>query len=217
MSWLASNKQWHNHYHPVEPEARRMKVGDTNRYAYNAQAVADEKEGIIVACEATRQETDAGQLVPMIQQARENLGDTAQNTTTLADTGYGAGADLPAAAEKGLSILVPPAEGKPARDNPYATPHFDYDPQPRSVIWPNPKSTRARVAEAIGLGSRAESSPANQFPLCLRFHPMKILLRQSPLRRPRRVQRAESRFHRDCSRRGHRSAMSLPMSGSWGG
>src|SRR5450759_3675758 len=39
--------------------------------------------------------------------------------------------------------------------------------------WRNPKSTRAVVAEAIGLGRRAESSPANRFPLCLRPHPMK--------------------------------------------
>jgi len=43
-----------SHYHPVEPEARRMKVGQNNRYAYNAQAIADEKEGIIVACDTTR-------------------------------------------------------------------------------------------------------------------------------------------------------------------
>ena len=40
-------------------------------------AIADEKEGVIVACAATRQETDTGQLVPMIQQARENLGPAA--------------------------------------------------------------------------------------------------------------------------------------------
>ncbi len=54
-----------HHYHPVEPEARRMKVGQSNRFAYNAQAVADSQEGIIVACQATRQETDVGQLAPM--------------------------------------------------------------------------------------------------------------------------------------------------------
>ena len=125
-----------NHYHPVEPEARRMKVGDTNRYAYNAQAVADEKEGIIVACEATRQETDAGQLVPMIEQARENLGGAAQNTTTLADTGYGAGADLQAAAQKDIPVLVPPAEGAPAKDNPYASQHFHYAVPARTVTCP---------------------------------------------------------------------------------
>lgn len=111
-------------YHPVEPEARRMKVGDTNRYADNAQAIADAKAGVIVACEATRQENDCGQLVPMIQQARENLGVAAQNTVTLADTGYGAGADLQAAQENQMTVLVPPAEGTPARDDPYAMQHF---------------------------------------------------------------------------------------------
>ena len=71
-----------------------MKVGNTNCYADNAQAVADAQEGILVACEATRQETDAGQLVPIIQQARQNLGVAATNTVTVADTGYGTGADL---------------------------------------------------------------------------------------------------------------------------
>ena len=69
-----------HHYHPVEPEARRMKVGNTNRYAYNAQAVADAQEGVIVACDVNRQETDAGQLVPMVEQARQNLGVAAQET-----------------------------------------------------------------------------------------------------------------------------------------
>jgi transposase len=123
-------------YHPAEPEARRMKIGDTNRYAYNAQAVADEQEGVIVACEVTRQENDKGQLVPMIQQARENLGVAAQDTVTLADTGYGAGTDLQRAADQGLPVLVPPAEGTPAKDNPYATQHFVWDPQHRSVTCP---------------------------------------------------------------------------------
>ena len=106
------------HYHPVEPEARRMKVGSTNRYAYNGQAVADAQAGIIVACDATRQETDTGQLVPLIQQARATLGEAAHQTMTVADTGYGAGADLQAAATAGLPVLVPPAEGTPAKDNP---------------------------------------------------------------------------------------------------
>lgn len=75
------------HYHPVEPQARRMKVGSTNRFAYNAQAVADAQEGVLVACEVSRQGTDAGQLVPMIGQARENLGVIAPGPVTVADTG----------------------------------------------------------------------------------------------------------------------------------
>jgi transposase len=125
-----------NHYHPDEPEARRMKVGGVNRFAYNAQAVVDSQEGVIVACEANRQETDAGQLVPMIEQARENLAVAGADPTTLADAGYGAGADLQAAQEKQRPVLVPPAEGKPAHDNPYASRHFSYDPIAHTVTCP---------------------------------------------------------------------------------
>jgi len=129
-----------HHYHPVEPEARRMKVGDTNRYAYNAQAIADEKENILVACEATRQETDAGQLVPMVAQARENLGVAATDTLTVADTGYGRGADLQAAVEAQMNVLVPPPEGKPAQDNPYAAQHFTVDLVAHAVTCPHGRS-----------------------------------------------------------------------------
>jgi transposase len=127
------------HYHPVEPEARRMKISNgTNRYAYNAQAVADEKEGVMIACEATRQETDAGQLMPMIQQARENLGPAAAaaDPLTLADGGYGAGSGLQAAAEQQRSVLVPPTAGKSAPDNPYAAQHFTYDAVAHTVTCP---------------------------------------------------------------------------------
>lgn len=124
------------HYHPVEPQARRMKVGSTNRYAYNAQAVADAQEGVMVACDVTRQETDTGQLTPMIGQAQENLGATAPKVLTVADTGYGAGADLLAASEAGMAVLAPPVEGTPAKNNPYAAQHFRYDPEGPSLTCP---------------------------------------------------------------------------------
>lgn len=127
-----------HHYHRVEPEARRMNVNGRNRFASNAQAVADAQEGVIVACEATRQETDAGQLLPMREQARENLGPAAvaADPLTLADGGYGAGADLQAAAEQERPVRVPPAEGKPAHDNPYAAQHFTYEAAAQTVTCP---------------------------------------------------------------------------------
>lgn len=123
-------------YHPVEPEARRMKVGAPNRYANNAQAVAEAKAGVRVACEATRQENDCGQRVPMIPQARDNLGVAAQDTVTLADPGYRAGAELQAARENQMTVRVPPAEGTPAKDNPDAPQHFDCDPARQSGPGP---------------------------------------------------------------------------------
>jgi hypothetical protein len=125
-----------SHHHPVELEARRMKVEGRNRHAYNAQAIADEKEGVIIACEATRQETDTGQLVPMMEQARENLGPAAGAApiTTVADTGYGAGADLQAAAQNQMTVLVPPAES--GADHAWATRHFHYDDRARTLTCP---------------------------------------------------------------------------------
>ncbi len=125
------------HYHPVEPDARRMKLSNgTNRYAYNAQAVADAKEGVIVACEVTRGETDHRQLVPMIEQARQNLAEAAPEAVTVADNGYGAGADLAAAAAAGMRVLARPAENRAARDPAYAVERFHYDPQQSSVTCP---------------------------------------------------------------------------------
>jgi DNA (cytosine-5)-methyltransferase 1 len=52
------------------------------------------------------------------------------------------------------------------------------------------------VAEAIGLGSRAESSPANRVHLCLRSpHHVKKLLRQSLLRRPTALREDSPPYH----------------------
>lgn len=139
LAQLAADKR--QHYHPAEPEARRMKVQNTNRFAYNAQAVADAQEGVIVACEATRQETDGGQLVPMIEQARENLGlANTVETMTLADSGYASGADLQAAADKDLHVVAPPLGGKPAGDNPYATKHFKVDLVALTAVCPQERT-----------------------------------------------------------------------------
>jgi len=123
------------HYHRQEPEARRMEGPDTNRYAYNAQVVVDQEQGIVVACEVTRQETDVGQLAPMIARARANEA-SEETTVTTADRGYGAGADLQDAQQQGMNVLVPPAEGKKPNGNPYATQHFHYDPREESVTCP---------------------------------------------------------------------------------
>jgi transposase len=125
-----------SHYHAAEPEARRMQVGQTNRYAYNAQAVADAREGVIVACEAGRQENDVGQLGPMLRQAGENLEQQNRSSVTLADTGYGSGADLQEAAGEGMEVLAPSPQGRPPEGNPYAAQHFHYDAQEKSVRCP---------------------------------------------------------------------------------
>jgi len=44
-------------------------------YAYNAQAVVDEKSQVILAAEVIDEATDINQLVPMIEKTEENLAD----------------------------------------------------------------------------------------------------------------------------------------------
>src|SRR3989440_7463226 len=110
------------HYHPKEPEARRMKCEGRNRFAYNAQAVVDEKSGIVTAASVCQQENDVGQLGPMLEQARENVGAAAQEN--VADSGYGSGTDLLAVQKTGFNVttaLIPSAgEAKPYHSNKFA-------------------------------------------------------------------------------------------------
>jgi transposase len=163
-----------NHYHPIEPDARRMNVSGRNRYAYNAQAVADAKEGIVVANEITREETDAGQLAPMMEQARQNVGSSSQQPLTLADGGYGAGADLQAAAQQGNDVLVPPAQGKPSKDNAYAAKHFKYDASARTVTCP-----QGRTLDYEGKTTK-EGEPVERYRCRHRDCPVRHLCTKDP-------------------------------------
>lgn len=121
------------HYHPQEPEARRMKCEGLIRFAYNAQAVVDEKSGVITAAEVTNHENDVGQLVPMLTQAEENTGVAAKETA--ADSGYGSGTDLLAVEKTNFNVttaLIPSA----GQDQPYHSSKFEYQPLTNTLRCP---------------------------------------------------------------------------------
>jgi transposase len=122
------------HYHPEDPEARRMKCDGRNRFGYNAQAVVDSKERIVTAAEVTNAEDDKGQLVPMLRAAEENVGQAAKQNT--ADGSYGSGSDLLAAQAAGYPVVAPVREGTPAGNNPYHARHFNYEPVGQTVTCP---------------------------------------------------------------------------------
>jgi transposase len=122
------------HFHPHEPEARRMQCEGRNRFAYNAQAVVDSKEHIVTAVAVSNAENDQGQLVPMLQAAQANAGGAAQVNT--ADSGYGRGSDLLAAQQAGYAVLTPICEGTPAANNPYHAHHFRYEESTQTVTCP---------------------------------------------------------------------------------
>jgi len=151
------------HYHQHEPEAHRMKCLSGNRFAYNAQAVADEKSGIILACDVTERENDVGQLPLMLKQARENIQSAPKEVTepaeaqeplaAVADTGYGAAADIAVAQAEGFEVVVPLPEGAPKKDNPYHSSNFQHDavrdvcicPQKQPLVFTGQKDRRGQV------------------------------------------------------------------------
>jgi transposase len=122
-------------YHPKEPQARRMKCGERQPFAYNAQAVVDQSHGIVVAGEVTMEESDSGQLVAMVQQARENTA-AAGAVLSVADGGYGSGTQVAEAAAQKLEVLVRPMEGGKQKDNGYSARNFYYDATAGTVSCP---------------------------------------------------------------------------------
>ena len=72
----------------TDPDSRIMLNGATKAFqqAYNGQAMVDCDSQVIVAADVTQQANDKQQLVPMIEQVEENLGEIPD--CVLADSGY---------------------------------------------------------------------------------------------------------------------------------
>ena len=72
----------------TDPDSRIMLDGATKAFtqAYNAQAAVDCDSQVIVCADVTQQANDKRQLVPMLEQIEENLGEIPDRI--LADAGY---------------------------------------------------------------------------------------------------------------------------------
>jgi len=117
---------------PKDCDARMMKTRDgAVVMGYNAQAVADSSQGIIVASDVTNEESDYGQLHKMAHAARENVGKGCQET--LADGGYDDGEQLWLCQEAGISVLVSPDRVKKGK---YAKKHFRFDRERDVCVCP---------------------------------------------------------------------------------
>ena len=120
--------------HPQEPEARRMRSQGPNRFSYNAQAAVDSKNQIVTAAEVNNQENDQALLVPMIEAANTNTGQSAQKT--LADTGYSSGQQLAQAQAQALEVIAPLSQRVEGQNNPYHSSQFRYVAEQDLVLCP---------------------------------------------------------------------------------
>jgi transposase len=133
---LASVEKEETKYcHPKEPEARRMRANGRYHFGYNAQAVVDEKTGIIVAADVVQEQEDHTLLVEMTKQAVDNTGQ--KPDTVVADCGYANASQFAEAEQETLNVLVPlPESSVPPEDQPYHSGHFTYEKESDEVICP---------------------------------------------------------------------------------
>ncbi|RLE23476.1 MAG: IS1182 family transposase [Acidobacteria bacterium] len=133
---------------PSDPDAKIMKCDGRKVFAYNAQAVTDAKNGIVIAGDVITNQNDQGMLAPMINMVKENTGGVAE--TTLGDKGYSAGEDLAEAQAKGYNVLVNLKKDVNPEDNEklFCASRFEYDPEEDCCICPLGKKLKfQRIAK----------------------------------------------------------------------
>lgn len=122
-----------DHLHPLDPDSRMMVSDGRTVFAYNAQAMVDQKIGIIVAEGVSDEANDEHQFKPMLEQSKENTGRLAE--TTVADSGYHTAENLAAAEALGADVLVA-VKQKKHEVGPYHVMNFTFDPETDTVKCP---------------------------------------------------------------------------------
>ena len=124
--------------HPNEPEAVVVPCPEGKKLGYNAQAVTESKNRIVVAAEVTDEANDMAQLNSMIESAASNTG--AAGTVTVADAGYFTGDQLAKAEQSGHAVLVyAPADYK-GDGSRFHRANFKYDAARDVFICPEGQS-----------------------------------------------------------------------------
>lgn len=96
----------------TDPESRIMVDGATKGFvqAYNAQAIVDEEAQVIIATGVTQQANDKKQLLPMIEQLENNLGELPE--VLSADSGYFSEQNVTDEALQPIDLYIPPDRQK---------------------------------------------------------------------------------------------------------
>jgi transposase len=137
----------------TDPQSRIMKSKDGFVQAYNAQIAVDSEAQIIVAQDVTQSAVDSGQLVPMIDATKTNLGRYPAQAS--ADAGYCSESNLEAletrdidgyvAAGRARDAVAGTVDGRPAAvpgaPEPASTSQPEAEPEPEA----EPKPTRVEA------------------------------------------------------------------------
>jgi transposase len=113
----------------TDPDSRQLHKRGKTTVGYNVQTAVDDKHHLIAACEVTQDGNDLGQLHPMTQKAKQNLGlPPDAPLKAFADTGYHSGAQLAACRGDNTEAFVPAPDRKTGSDGVYKEADFTHHP-----------------------------------------------------------------------------------------
>ena len=150
----------------TDPESRIMKSKDGFVQAYNAQIAVDGTAQIIVAQDVTQSGVDSGQLVPMIDATKSNLG--RYPVQASADAGYCSEANLEALEARAIDGYVATGRARDAVDGHVKGDDDDDAPvsnpgsasKPAAEPKPQAQPTASTSAQSAAAPSRVEAMRA---------------------------------------------------------
>ncbi len=99
----------------TDPDSRIMKRGSSGfEQCYNVQIAVDESERIIVATGVTQNASDVEQLIPLLDDVKQNMGQ--EPACCLADAGYRSESNLQALEARGIEGYVAMGREKDGKD-----------------------------------------------------------------------------------------------------
>ncbi len=125
-----------DHMHPNEPDARMVNNHGVVEFGYNGQLVVDEQSTLIVENALVEDEYDQGQLIPMMDQVREQWGKTADET--VADGGYNTAQAIAEAEQKHYAVTLGagPADEESHPTEAFHPSKFTFDQERNVVVCP---------------------------------------------------------------------------------
>lgn len=158
----------------TDPEAGLLRGRDGWVTGYNAQAMVSPLQAagagglLITAVAVSAASHDQEQLLPMVAQAGENIGEPV--ATTLADGGYHSGENLRACAAQGYRVVMSESQSEALAD-PYHKDHFSHDAETDTYRCPQGQqlSYRGTTRGRKGVEVRVYCAPGSVCQACVAF------------------------------------------------
>ena len=119
----------------TDSQCTRIKSVQGSHAGYNAQAVVDEKHGLIVRSDVVSENNDLSQFADQIDQANETVEEKCE--VACADSGYADTEELEKIDKRGIKVIVPSQRQASKKEpKPFDKVNFQYDSQKDCYICP---------------------------------------------------------------------------------